>query len=85
MSVSQDIPELIRLIKISMSRLPHRSEYTVESEWCWRIAMPHIMAPEEQVEIIMGLGLPVGQFRFCGNTDNNGKTQVMKIFVNQVE
>lgn len=80
-----EIDELVRLIKISMSRLPHRSEYTDSSEWCWRIAMPHWMSPEEQLALEQGLGLSVGEYQFCGNTDNNGKTQVMKIYVNKVE
>lgn len=84
MNTHVDIPELVRLLKISLSKLPHRSEHTLAVEWCWRIAMPRMMTPEEQLQIVAGLDLPVGQYRFCGNTDNNGRGHVMKIFVNQV-
>jgi hypothetical protein len=44
--------------------------------------MPHIMSSEEQLYITQGLGLTVGKYAFGGNTDNNGKTQVIKIYVN---
>ena len=80
-----EIDELVRLIKITMSSLPHRSEYTAGTEWCWRIAMPHWMSPEEQLALEQGLGLLPEDYVFCGNTDNNGKTQVMKIWVNRVQ
>lgn len=78
----RELDDLIRLIKVSISSPPHRSSTTTDAEWHWRIAMPHIMSSEEQLYITQGLGLTVGKYVFGGNTDNNGKAQVIKIYVN---
>lgn len=77
-----DLDELIRLIKVSISSPPHRSSTTTDANWHWRIAMPRIMSSEEQLYITQNLDLTVGKYAFSGNTDNSGKTQVIKIYVN---
>lgn len=76
---STDIPELVRLIKITMSKPPHQDVFDLAIKPYWRVAMPRHMSPEDQIALTTGLGLVVGQYQFCGNTDNNGKTQVLKI------
>lgn len=76
-----DLLELVRLIKISMTTAPNWSIYDLDSEMHWRIAMPRIMSATEATFIARSLGLVVGQYVFCSNTDNNGKTQVIKIYV----
>lgn len=77
---SSDIPELVRLIKITMSKPPHQDAFDSSIKPYWRVAMPRLMAPEDQIALTAGLGLVVGQYQFCGNTDNNGQTGVLKIY-----